>query len=206
MIGLVGQGVGFGFTAGMSPGPLQTFLISTTLSRGWRRGMIITIVPIISDAPIIILMTVLLHQMPDAAVRGIQVVGGLFVCWLAWNTWQALHQNKLIGDEDALAKADASSRTLMQAILMNMLNPNPYIFWGSVTGPILIAGLEESVWHGVSFLAGFYVVFWLVNVALVYLFHRLRRLDDRLTRGALRLSILVLAILGATLLYQGIIG
>ena len=126
--------------------------------------------------------------------------------WLAWSTWQALQQDKLIGDEDDIADADAKSRTLMQAILMNMLNPNPYIFWGSVTGPILVAGLKESVWHGVAFLAGFYVVFWLVNVALVVLFNRLRRLDDRLTRGALQLSILVLGSLGLLLLYQGISG
>ena len=206
MLGLVGQSIGFGFSAGINPGPLQTFLISTTLSRGWRSGMVITFAPIISDAPIVVLMTVLLHNLPNSTARVIQIVGGLFVLWLAWNTWKALRAGRLIGSAVTAEAPAGSGRTLVQAVAMNLLNPNPYIYWGTVTGPILIAGLEESVWHGAAFLLGFYGVFWCVNVVIVLAFDRLRRLDERLTQGALLLSILVLAVLGVVLLTQGITG
>lgn len=206
MLGLVGQSIGFGFSAGVNPGPLQTFLISTTLSRGWRNGMVVTFAPIISDAPIVLMMTVLLHNIPDSAARVIQIIGGLFLLWLAWNTWKALRAGHLIGGEASVDPTLGSRRTLAQAVAMNMLNPNPYIYWGTVTGPILIAGLEESVWYGVAFLVGFYGVFWCINVVIVLAFDRLRRLDETLTRNALLLSILVLAVLGVVLLSQGITG
>lgn len=206
MLGLVGQGLGFGFYAGISPGPLQTFLVSTTLSRGWRRGIVITFAPILSDAPIIVLMTILLHNIPDSTASVIRIIGGLFVLWLAWNSWKALQAGHLIGSDVTEEASEGKRRTLAQAVAMNMFNPNPYIVWGTVTGPILIAGLEESIWHGVAFLLPFYGLFWCINVAIVLTFDRLRRLDERLTRNALRLSILVLALLGGVLLKQGIFG
>ena len=206
MLGLVGRSIGFGFSAGINPGPLQTFLISTTLSRGWRSGMVVTFAPIISDAPIVVLMTVLLHNMPDSAARVIQIIGGLFVLWLAWNSWKALRAGQLIGSQVTAEAPVGGGRTLAQAVAMNMLNPNPYIYWGTVTGPILIAGLEQSVWHGVTFLLGFYGVFWCINVVIVLAFDRLRRLDEKVTRRALLLSILVLALLGVVLLKEGITG
>jgi threonine/homoserine/homoserine lactone efflux protein len=39
---------------------------------------------------------------------------------------------------------------------MNVLNPNPYIFWGVVSGPILLSGWREAPGLGISFLLGFY--------------------------------------------------
>ena len=90
MLGLIVQGISFGFAAGTSPGPLQTFIISVTLSRGWRRGIVITFAPLITDAPIIFLMTVLLNELPNEIIRAIQIVGGVFVLWLAWSTRKSL--------------------------------------------------------------------------------------------------------------------
>ena len=31
------QGIGFGFAAASQPGPFQTYLISQSISQGWRR-------------------------------------------------------------------------------------------------------------------------------------------------------------------------
>jgi len=205
MIGLIAQGMGFGFAAGTSPGPLQSFLISTTLSKGWRRGVLVVLSPLLTDVPIIFLMTLLLQQLPDGAIRAIQIAGGLFVLYLAWGNWQAWRAGTAIGPDDDRAPG-RRRLTLLQAMGINFLSPGPYIFWGSVTGPILIDALALSLWHGGAFLLSFYGTFLAIMTLMVLAFDRLRRLDPRLTRAALLLTVLVLAVLGIVLLVQGIAG
>ena len=205
MIAFIAQGMGFGFAAGTSPGPLQSFLISTTLSKGWRRGVLVVLSPLLTDAPIILVMTLLLRQLPDGAVRAIQIAGGLFVLYLAWSNWRAWRAGTAI-DADTDEAPRARRLTLLQAMGINFLSPGPYIFWGSVTGPILIDALARSWWHAGLFLFSFYGTFLTIMTLLVLAFDRLRRLDPRLTRAALLLTVLVLAALGLALLAQGITG
>lgn len=207
MIALILQGIGFGFAAGSSPGPLQSFIISTTLSRGWRRGIATIFSPLLSDIPIIIMMTLLLQQLPPEVLRFIQIAGGTFVLYLAWGTWRSLRAGTLIGvDDDTPEPPRAAMKTLGQATTINFLSPGPYIFWSSVTGPILIDGLRESVLHGAMFLLSFYGTFLCILAVLVLAFDRLRRLDERITRVVLVAAIFVLAVLGIVLIVGGILG
>src|SRR5664279_122211 len=83
MLFLIARGVTLGFTAGMLPGPLQTYLIQTTLVQGWRKSLIMVISPLIADIPVIILTVFVLAQLPPAFIRIVQIVGGLFVLYLA---------------------------------------------------------------------------------------------------------------------------
>lgn len=201
MFQFVAQAVGYGFAAGTSPGPLQSFIVSTTLSQGWRRGLIIIVSPLITDAPIILVMTFVLHQLPHGVLRAIQIGGGLFVLWLALDLARALRAGAVVGGQ-TIPQTDR--RTLSKAVVINLLSPGPYIFWGSVTGPLLVEALDQSVVHGVSFLAAFYATFLSIMALWVLAFDRLRRLDARLTRAVLGLSIGVLVILGLALFSQGV--
>lgn len=203
MIALITQGIGFGFAAASTPGPLQTLLISTTLGKGWQRGLVVVLSPLVTDAPIILVMAFLLGQLPDAILRGINIAGGLFVLWLAWGTWKALRSGTHLGN-DASATDISRRRTLMQAAGINMLSPGPYIFWGTVTGPLLMDALNESVVWAVAFLGSFYGAFLGSMAVIVIVFDRLRHLDERMTRGILYLTVGVLALLGLQLLRQGL--
>jgi threonine/homoserine/homoserine lactone efflux protein len=58
------QGIGYGFAAAVQPGPFQTYLISQTLSNGWRQTLPAALAPLISDGPIIILTLVVLSHVP----------------------------------------------------------------------------------------------------------------------------------------------
>ncbi len=78
------QGIVYGFAAAVQPGPFQTYLISQTLSRGWKRTLPATLAPLISDAPIITLCLLVLSQVPAWLQRFLYVVGGLFVLYLAY--------------------------------------------------------------------------------------------------------------------------
>lgn len=206
MLALITQGAGFGFAAATSPGPLLTFLINTTLSLGWRQGIMVIFAPLISDAPIILVMTFLLGQVPDAFIRVLQIVGGLYVIWLAWLSWQTLRRNPSLGVQRVSMDRSQARRKLFQAVGMNYLSPGPYIFWGFVTGPILQTALQESAALGVIFLLSFYLTFLGVMVIWVFVFDRLRRVNETLTRGAQMVSVVVLALLGLQLIIQGIQG
>lgn len=209
MIAFITQGLGFGFAAGTSPGPFQSFLISTTLSQGWRRSIIIIFSPLVVDPPIILLMTFLLDQLPGGVLRAIQVAGGLFVLYLAWGTWQSIQKGISLGesnDVDVVEGRAITRRIFRQAAMMNVLSPGPYIFWGSVTGPILIESLEQSLLHTTAFLFAFYGAFLSIMAIIVAIFERVRRIDEQTTKNILMLTVVVLVVLGLGLITQGISG
>ena len=56
------QGLTLGFAAGAQPGPFQTYLITQTLSQGWRRVWIAAFAPLVSDGPIVALALALYQQ------------------------------------------------------------------------------------------------------------------------------------------------
>jgi threonine/homoserine/homoserine lactone efflux protein len=86
---------------------------------------------------------------------------------------------------------------------MNLLSPGPYLFWATVNGPLLRDGLEQSIGHGAAFLIAFYGVFLGMMAVVALIFDRLRRVDERLTRGLLLAAIVVLGGFGIYLIVQG---
>ena len=78
------QGAALGFAAAITPGPFQTYLISESLSGGWRRGAPVAFAPLLSDLPIILLSLFLLNQLPESFLRVISTAGGAFALYLAW--------------------------------------------------------------------------------------------------------------------------
>ena len=66
---------------------------------------------------------------------------------------------------------------------MNALSPGPYLFWATISGPILIAGWRASPALGLAFLQGFYAAL-VGGMALFVLVAGLTgRIDPRLNRG-----------------------
>lgn len=205
MLGFIVQGIGFGFTAGTSPGPLQTFIISTTLSYGWRRGLFTIFAPLVTDVPIILVMTFMLDVLPPVVVRIIQFAGGIFLIYLAYVTLRAIGNGITIGEERVTVPG-TQRRTLLQAAGINALSPGPYLFWSTVTGPLLVDALNQSLWHALGLLLGFYGTFLATMALLVLAFDRLRRIDPRFTRFVLYVSVAVLAGLGGALIWQSVTG
>jgi len=204
MIALIAQAIGYGFAAGTSPGPLLSFLVGTTLTYGWRLGLMVVLAPLLTDLPIILVMVFLLEQLPDLLLNIIQIAGGVFVLWLAWGAWREVRQGVAVIAEDAVAAGMTSRGVLWRAITMNYLSPGPYIFWGSVTGPLLRDALDQSALHVVGFLLAFYGTFMLILVIWVIAFDRLRHVDPRVTQGVLTVTVSVLAMLGIGLMMQGL--
>lgn len=203
MLTLMTNAVGFGFAAGTSFGPLHTILMNTTLTFGWRQGLLIALSPLMTDIPIILLMLFVLKQLPPEAINIIRIIGGLAVLYIAWGTWRQIERDN--SDEKAKSTPENVSRqTLLKGMTVNFLNPGPYIFWGTITGPMLIQGLEQSVLHGAAFLVSFYGTFLGIMALFVLAFDRLRGVDPKFMRMLSIFAVVVLVLLGLQMLYQGL--
>jgi threonine/homoserine/homoserine lactone efflux protein len=192
-------GMTYAFAAAVQPGPLQTYLISQTLSHGWRRTLPAAFSPLFSDGPVIVLVLLVLSRVPVWMAQGLRLAGGVFVLYLAWgavNAWRAY-------DAQQMAPAPSS---LLRAALVNVLNPNPYISWSLVLGPLLLKAWREAPAHGVALLAGFYGTMVLALAGTIVLFAAARNLGPRVTRVLIGLSSVALAGFGCYLLWSGIGG
>ena len=196
------QGSALGLSAGAAPGPMQAYLISETLVGGWRRSLPLIFVPIVSDVPIVVLTTFILKQLPESVLQMISLVGGIFVLYLAWGFWKQLRETHAHPN----TSQQIFRRSFGKAVAMNLLNPNPYIFWTFVSGPILINALDQSGLNVLAFLAGFYGIFMLTMLALIIIFHQARRFGPKVVRLIQLFSIFVLVIFGALLIKQGLFG
>jgi threonine/homoserine/homoserine lactone efflux protein len=199
------NGMALGLTAGVQPGPLQAVLIQVTLARGWRRSIVGVFAPLIADIPIVILTLILLSQVSSTVVRLLQIGGGAFLLYLAYQSWRSWRSGAALGDTgEASADTELNWRYFLRMVTVIWLSPGPYIFWGTVNGPLFIQGLQESLLSGLAFLVGFYGAFIGFLSAIVIVFDRLRHVDRRVTRVILLATVIALAVFGLRFLAQGL--
>lgn len=196
------QGITLGFSAGVSPGPYQAYLIGQTTRLGWRRAMPAVLAPLLSDGPIIALVLLALSRLPEGFLRALQVAGGLFVLYLAWSAARAFRA----GPPSALQPQDGQRQSVLEAGLMNFLNPNPWIFWSVLAGPILVQGWQQGPGYAAAFLIGFYATMLAVSAVLVGVFGMARRLGPRLNHILIGVSALALFGFGIYQLVTGLAG
>ncbi len=173
------QGLLLGGAAAAQPGPFQIYLLSQTLRNGGWRTLPAALAPLISDGPIIILVLLVLTQMPAWLIVLLRVAGGLFLIYLAWGAWLAFRRAETI---TAVSQPEKGSQSVFKAALINALSPNPYIYWATITGPILLTGWQESAVSGVAFLIGFYSTLIGGFAGFIWLFSLTGKLDRRITR------------------------
>ncbi|MGB7537691.1 MAG: LysE family transporter [Anaerolineales bacterium] len=202
MITYIIQGVTYGFAAAVQPGPMQAYIILQALKNGWRRSMVYALVPLLSDLPIIALVVTVLALLPAGWVIVLRLAGGAFLLYLAWNAYRAA----LKYSEEKNEPVASPSRGLLQAVLINLLNPNPYLFWSLVTGPILLTGWKESPANGIGLLAAFYLVMILINAVIILVVSIAHRFNPRLRQWLMIASAAGLGIFGAYQLWMGIAG
>ena len=202
MIPYILQGMVFGFAAAVQPGPLQAYIILQTLKHGWRRTIVLAIVPLLSDMPIIAVVVFVLAAIPNLWVIALRVIGGAFLLYLAAIAVHSVRN----APEEADATEGTQPRGLPQAVLINLLNPNPYLFWGLVTGPILIVGWKQNPAFGIGLIAAFYLVLIFFNAVIILVVSSARRLSFRVRRLLVILSAAGLAVFGVYQLWMGITG
>lgn len=189
-------GATYGFAAGAQPGQLQAYLINRAVAHGWRSTLPAACAPVLSDAPIIALVLVVLTRVPPLLVHVLQTAGGLFLIYLASGALAAYRNAQG-------TPATSPRQTLFRAALLNLLNPNPYLGWTLVMGPLLVEAWQRAPMHGVALVGAFYLTMVLVTALIVVLFATARSLGPRVSHVLVGLSAVALACFGLYQLWFG---
>jgi len=200
LTGYLLTGISFGFYAAISPGPFQTFLLAQSLKNGWKRTLPASLAPLFTDGPIIALVLLLLTQTPNWFLSALRIAGGFFIVYLAKGTFDSFRQ----GEFNLEATPEAAERGMFKAIMMNALNPNPYIFWSVVVWPILLEGWRQAPSLGLSFLIGFYGVMVSGLAGLIILFATARQFGPKVTGILSGVSAAALLIFGLYQVWEGL--
>ncbi|MBN1397470.1 MAG: LysE family transporter [Bacteroidetes bacterium] len=193
-------GITFAFAAAVQPGPLQSYLISQALRKGWKHTLPAAFAPVISDGPIIILAMFVLSNISESIVNLLYFAGGVFVLYLAMDAWKAWKKF----DSEKIIQSASSRTTLSQAVTVNFLNPAPYLGWSLVMGPILLNAWRESYFYGIALLLAFYTTIVVSQMAIVILFSQASRLGAKIERVLLGLSAVGLFCFGIYELWLGV--
>jgi threonine/homoserine/homoserine lactone efflux protein len=186
-------GCGFAFAAAVQPGPLQAFLLSSVSQNGWKRTLPASFSPLLSDGPIALFVLLLLNQISTAMYGILQVTGGFLLLYFAWTSYrQWKRYSVIVPDNHGLMP-----RTLIQASMVNILNPNPYLGWSLVLGPAFLAAWQKNPIHAFTLIIAFYATIVLVLAGIIFLFGTTRFLSPAGRRILILISAMLLAAMGA---------
>jgi threonine/homoserine/homoserine lactone efflux protein len=192
-------GGGFALAAVLQPGPLQAYLLSSVMQRGWRRTLPACLAPLLSDGPIIVLALLVLTRISTELQMILRFGGGLLLLYLAWTSFQHWKH----GIQQDAAQTESAPRTLLQAVMVNLLNPNPYLAWSLVLGPAVVDAWEKNHAFAIAIIAAFYATMVVGLAGTIFLLGTTTVLSPRSRRVLVLISALILAILG---IYQLVVG
>ena len=168
MLEFLSTGVLLGLAAGFAPGPLLVLVISETLRHGIKAGLKVSIAPLITDVPIILVSLMLLNRLAEyKPILGcISILGGLFILYLGYESL------KTRGVE--LNLASVKSGSFKKGVITNALNPHPYIFYMTVGTPIIYRSIHQNFLATISFVGSFLLLLVGSKVILAMLVERSR--------------------------------
>lgn len=163
-------GVLLGLSAGITPGPLLALVLSESLQHGTAAGMKVAASPVVSDLPIVLLMLYVTTSLSHlTSLLGIlSILGGGLLLFLGTRNFRIRGL--------ALDAGISTPRPFSKGIVVNALNPHPYLFWFTVGAPVANRAMAQHYGWLLGFLGCFYGAFVAIKFVLAILAGRSRRL------------------------------
>ena len=160
-------GAGFGFQGSVSPGPLQTIIISETLSHGVKSSWRAAVIPPCSDPIALVVALFFVANIPNVALAVIAFLGATFLTRFAWAQFRTTET-----DFDFQTRPRSSFFTIWAT---NILNPNLWIFSFTINA-LQISDFYQAAGLGAAatYLASFFVSICFFNLATACLVAKLR--------------------------------
>lgn len=198
MLEAVSLGIILGLTAGFSPGPLLTLVLTETLQHNIRAGIKIAVSPVLTDLPIILLSLFLLSRVShsDLILGLISIAGGCFILHMGIETIKVKSIPK-----GSLKKRENS---LLKGVIANLLSPHPYLFWITVGGPTISSAMNRGVHAAIGFVAAFYLLLIGSKISLAFITAKSSALlTEKRYRYIMLFLGICLCILSVLLFYDG---
>ncbi len=198
IVGLAAAGATLGFVEGVKPGPLLTMVIRETLSGGLRAGLWTAAAPIFTDGPLVIvsLFAAAWIATNPMALLVISALGALFLFKMGLECF---------GIDPPTYDPDAPVPTgsFRRGVITNLLNPNVYVFWFLIGGPLMAAAADTEPIAPVAYALTFLVTIMLVKAAIAFAFDRARgQFSERGYKAALRVCGVLMLGFAAGYAYQ----
>ncbi len=200
ILALTLAGITLGVVEGIKPGPLLTMVIKETLSGGLRAGAWTAAAPIFTDGPLVIisLFAAGWFATQPMALFVISIVGALFLIKMGIDCFSI---DPPIGDE---LLTDAKG-AFQRGILTNLLNPNVYVFWFLIGGPLMASVAEDEPLAPIAYALSFLISIILVKTFIAYIFDKTRgNISAKSYKTALSLCGVAMLIFAVGFLNQGI--
>jgi len=197
MISVFISAVILGLSAGFSPGPLMTLVMTETLRHGIGAGIKVALAPLLTDVPIVLLTLLVLNKLENfQTILGvISLCGGGFLLYLGWQSFRVQALDLVVRE---------TSQSLLKGILTNTLSPHPYLFWISVGGPLMLQALNRNTETAIVFIVGFYSCLIGAKIVLAFLAEKAKPfLSGGCYRTMIRGLGLLLIALAGFLFYDG---
>ena len=177
------MGLTFGLAGGLAPGPLTVVLIRQTLSGGFRAGLRVAIVPVLTDGPLIAIGAWGLEHLAESHGIWIAIglIGAIFLGWLGLDSFRV--KEITVSNEEGVI---AGSWRL--GITTNLVNPHPYLFWLTIGVPAAVHAYHVSFLAMCVYLIGFFAAIVGGKVLIAWLIARYgKALSGPLYRTTMRI-------------------
>lgn len=168
VLSLALAGMLLGVVEGLKPGPLLTMVIRETLSGGLRAGVWTAAAPIFSDGPLVILSLFAAAWIATnpSVLLAITVAGALFLAKMGLECF------RLEPLAPGTIEAGLPKDSFLRGVVTNLLNPNVYVFWFLIGGPLMASVVDEELLAPVAYAVSFLVTLMLTKVGVAYAIHR----------------------------------
>ncbi|HAH59752.1 MAG: LysE family transporter [Lentimicrobium sp.] len=186
-------GVFLGLSAGFSPGPLLTLVLTQTIKHNRTEGIKVAISPLITDFPIILIAVLIFNRLSefDLILAAISFAGGVYIAFLGIESIRI--------KEFSIDLQDSKTASIKKGIIANFLNPSPYLFWATVGVPLIFKAFQVNLLTSILFLISFYVLLIGSKVMIAFIVARTKVFMSQ------KIYVLVMRILGLVLLIFSLI-
>ena len=167
ILSLAIAGATLGIVEGIKPGPLLTMVIRETLSGGLRAGLWTAAAPIFTDGPLVIfsLFAAAWIATNPSVLLAITLAGAIFLAQMGYECFGLDPPNM---DEDA----PPPTGSFLRGVITNLLNPNVYVFWFLIGGPLMASAADEEILAPIAYAITFLVTIMLTKATIAYAIHR----------------------------------
>ncbi len=152
MLAALTTGLILGLSSGLAPGPLFVLVISCAIKHNYKEGIKVAAAPLLTDAPIILISVGVVAGISGwhRALGVISLAGALYILYLSGITFKTKPMT--------LGETETPPRSLRSGIIINLLNPHPYLFWLAFGGPFLFRLHNDDSLAPFAFIFGFYLL------------------------------------------------
>jgi threonine/homoserine/homoserine lactone efflux protein len=187
-----------GFFAGIVPGPYTTVVASTGLERGFKPAFRLAFVPLVTDIPPLLIMSMILDRVNYDVLTAVGILGGLLFAYLGVRFIR--RQGR---DWEEKVEEVREGRAFWALASAGLLSPAPWIFWLVAGSPLLLRAWNQHWSRGVAFALVLFLMLIGTASALAWAAsHGQRILNPDRRRRVLRLAGGFLVVAGVVMVWQ----